>query len=173
MDYTVHRILQARILEWVAFLSFRGPSQPRNRTGVSCIAGGFFTRWATREYPKQTKTEKETCIPLFIAALFTITRTWKQPRCPLTDQFSSVQISPTVVSDSLGPHGLQHARLPCSAYSISCPLSQWCLPTISECRPLLLPPSIFPDSSLHQVAKVLEFQLQHQSFQWIFRTDFF
>ena len=42
------------------------------------------------------------------------------------------------------------------------------------CRPLLLLPSIFPSirvSSLHQVAKVLEFQLQHQSFQWIFRTD--
>ena len=41
------------------------------------------------------------------------------------------------------------------------------------CCPLFLPPSIFPSiSSLHQVAKVLEFQLQHQSFQWIFRTDF-
>ena len=48
------------------------------------------------------------------------------------------------------------------------------------CRPLNLLPSIFPSirslckwaSSLYQVAKVLEFQLQHQSFQWIFRTDF-
>ena len=30
--------------------------------------------------------EKDTCIPLFIAALFTIARTWKQPRCPLTDE---------------------------------------------------------------------------------------
>ena len=47
------------------------------------------------------------------------------------------------------------------------------------CHPLLLLPSIFPDlglfkwvSSLYQVAKVLEFQLQHQSFQWTFRTDF-
>ena len=36
-------ILQARILEWVAILSSRGISQPRNQTGVSCIAGGFFT----------------------------------------------------------------------------------------------------------------------------------
>ena len=33
-------------------------------------------------YPEETKTEKYTCIPLFIAALFTIARTWKQPRCP-------------------------------------------------------------------------------------------
>ena len=43
MDYTVHGILQARILERVAFPSFRGSSQPRNCTRVSCIASGFFT----------------------------------------------------------------------------------------------------------------------------------
>ena len=43
MDYTVHGILQARILEWVAYLFSRGYSQPRNQTAVSCIAGGFFT----------------------------------------------------------------------------------------------------------------------------------
>ena len=35
-------------------------------------------------YPEETKVEKDTCIPLFIAALFTIARTWKQPRCPST-----------------------------------------------------------------------------------------
>ena len=49
---------------------------------------------------------------------------------------SSVQFSCSVVSDSLWPHGLQHSRLPCPlptprAYSNSCPLSQWCHPTIS------------------------------------------
>ena len=49
MDYMVHGILQARTLEWVAFLFSRGSSQPRDRTQVSCIAGGFFTSWATRE----------------------------------------------------------------------------------------------------------------------------
>ena len=53
MDYTVHAILQARILEWVAFPLFRGSSQPRDRTQVSCIAGGFFTSWATREVTKE------------------------------------------------------------------------------------------------------------------------
>ena len=37
-------------------------------------------------YPEETKTEKDTCIPLFIAALFTVAGTWKQPRCPLTDE---------------------------------------------------------------------------------------
>ena len=43
MDYTVHGILQARKLEWVAFSFVRGSSQPRDRTQVSLIAGGFFT----------------------------------------------------------------------------------------------------------------------------------
>ena len=43
------RILQARILKWVAMLSSRGSFQPRDRTEVSCIASGFFTICATRE----------------------------------------------------------------------------------------------------------------------------
>ena len=46
-------IFQARILDWVAFLFSRGSFQPRDRTQVSCIAGGFFTSWATRK-PKNT-----------------------------------------------------------------------------------------------------------------------
>ena len=46
MGYTVHGILQARILEWVVFPFSRGFSQSRDQTGVSCIAGGFFTSWA-------------------------------------------------------------------------------------------------------------------------------
>ena len=50
---------------------------------------------------------------------------------------------------TLQPHGLQHARLPCSspspgACSNSCPSSWWCHPSISSCCPLLLLPSIFP-----------------------------
>ena len=49
MDYTAHGILQARVLEWVAFPFSRGSSQSRDRIQVSCIAGGFFTSWATRE----------------------------------------------------------------------------------------------------------------------------
>ena len=61
--------------------------------------------------------------------------------------FTSVQFSQTVVSDSLWPHGLQHTRLPCPsptprAYSNSCPLSQWCHPTISS--------SVVPSSSCLQ-----------------------
>ena len=56
MDYTVHGILQARILEWVAVPFSRGSSQPRDWTQVSHIVGGFFTSWARRE--AQDKIEK-------------------------------------------------------------------------------------------------------------------
>ena len=49
MDYTVHGILQARILEWVAVPFSRESSQSRGWTQVSHIAGGLFTSWATRE----------------------------------------------------------------------------------------------------------------------------
>ena len=96
-----------------------------------------------------------------------------------------VQFSCSVMFDSLWPHGLQHARLPCPsptprAYSNMCLLSLWCH---QPSHPLssLFPPAFNLSqhqglfqwvSSSHQVAKVLELQLQHQSFQWIFRTDF-
>ena len=90
------------------------------------------------------------------------------------------QFSCSFVSSSLQRHGLQHTRPPCPSpthrvYSNSCPLSQWCHPTI----PSFVIPFSCPHLSQHQdlcqwvgfshlVAKVLEFQLQHQSFQWIF-----
>ena len=87
------------------------------------------------------------------------------------------QFSCSVMSNSLRPLGLQHARLPCPSptprvYPNSCPLTQWCHPTISSsvvpfssCLQSLPASSIFKwVSSSHQVAKVLESQLQHQSF---------
>ena len=46
---SVHGVLQARILEWVAISFSRGSSWPRNQTWISCIAGRFFIIWATRE----------------------------------------------------------------------------------------------------------------------------
>ena len=72
----------------------------------------------------------------------------------------SVQFNCSVLSDSLQPHGLQHARPPCpsptpEACSNSCPLSQWCHPTISSCHPLLLPPSIFPSIRVFSNESVL------------------
>ena len=98
--------------------------------------------------------------------------------------FSSVQFSRSVVSDSLRPHELQHARPPCPSptpgvYSNSCPSSPWCH---QPSHPLSSPSPPAPNPSQHQglfqwvnssheVAKVLEFQLQHQSFQWTPSTD--
>ena len=38
-------------------------------------------------YPEKTTVQKDTCIPIFIAALFTIARSWKQPKCPSTDEW--------------------------------------------------------------------------------------
>ena len=50
---SIHGILQARILEWVAISFSRGSSRPRDWTQVSCIIGRCFTVWATREVPMQ------------------------------------------------------------------------------------------------------------------------
>ena len=93
--------------------------------------------------------------------------------------------SRSVMSDSLQPHGLQHARSPCPSVSHgvcsnSCPLSQWCHPTIpSSVAPSPPALNLSQDKdlfqwvgSLHQVAKVLELQLWHLSFQRIFSVDF-
>ena len=71
----------------------------------------------------------------------------------------SVQFSYSVVSSSLRPHGLQHARLPCPSptpgvYPNSCPLSQWCHPTISS---FVVPFSsclqFFPESGSFQMSQ--------------------
>ena len=73
----------------------------------------------------------------------------------------SVQFSHSVVSDSLQPHGLKHARLPCPsptswAYSNSCQFSRWCHPTSSSSScPLLLLPSIFPSIRVFSNESVL------------------
>ena len=71
----------------------------------------------------------------------------------------SVQFSHSVVSDSLWPHGLQHARPPCpsptpEAYSNSRPSSQWCHPTISPCViPLFSHLQSFPGSESFPVSQ--------------------
>ena len=103
--------------------------------------------------------------------------------CSTSLRTESVHFIHSALSDSLWPHGLQHARLPCPsptprACLNSCPSSQWCH---QPSHPLLSPsPFVFSVSqhqnifqwvsSLHQVAKVLE--LQHQFYQWTIRTNF-
>ena len=94
-------------------------------------------------------------------------------------QFSLVQFSHSVMSSSLWLHGLQHTRLPypspspdhwvSDAIQSSCPLSSPSPPAFGLSQHQGLFQWV---SSLHQVAKVLVLQLQHQSLQWIFRTDF-
>ena len=89
------------------------------------------------------------------------------------------------MSSSLPPCELQNGRLPCpSLYpwvcTDSCPLSWWCHPTISSsvapffsCPDFLSIRVFSSESVLHiKVAKVVELQLQHPSFQWIVRVDF-
>ena len=103
---SVHGISQARIQE--SGLPFHSPveaSWPRDWTCNFSIGRQILYHWAMRETLKQ--------------------------------MISSVQFSRSVVSDSLQPQGLQHTRLPCPsptprACSSSCPLSQWCHPTISS-----------------------------------------
>ena len=92
------------------------------------------------------------------------------------------------VSDSLWPHGLQHARLPCPSPTPGvCSMSlqthvRWVHNAIQPSHPLSpsSPPALNLSrhqglfqwvGSSHQVAKILELQLQHQSFQWIFKVD--
>ena len=79
-----------------------------------------------------------------------------------------------VVCNSLQPPCLPVLHLP--EFAQTCPLSRWCHPNISSRRPFLSlsqHQGLFQWlSSLYQVARVLELQLQHQSFQWIFRVDF-
>ena len=97
----------------------------------------------------------------------------------------SVQFSHSVMSDSLRTHGIRHPRPPCPSptpgvYSDSCLLSQWCHPAISSSViPFSSGLQSFPASGSFPMTQffassrqVLEFQLQHQSFQRIFRTYF-
>ena len=138
-------------------------------------------------YHEETKIEKDTFIPLFIAAL-TIARTWKKSRCPLTDEwikklwFSSVQ-SLSRVQLCKPMHcsmpGLPvHHKLPEFTQNHVHRVGD----SIQPSHPLLSPSPPAPNpsqhhglfqwvNSSHKVAKVLEFQLQHQSFQWTPRTD--
>ena len=85
---------------------------------------------------------------------------WEHLRSTLRAIFKySVQFSCSVMSDSLQPHGLQHASLPCPSptpkvYSNSCPLSQWCHPTISSSVvPFSSHPQSFPASGSFQMSQ--------------------
>ena len=125
---SVHGILQARILEWVAILFCKGSCQPRDWTRVFCIAVRFFTSWPPRGF-------------MIINLLI------------------SVQLSHSVMSDSLQTHGLKPARLSCpspapKACTNSCALSRWCRSTISSSvAPFSSCPQSLPASGLFQTSQ--------------------
>ena len=122
---------------------------------------------------------------IFLPAILSPAYDWKiQPSILYYVLCISVQFSRSVVSNSLRPHGPQHARLPCPSPTPGVyPNSfHWLSDAIQPSHPLSSPspPAINLSqheglfkwvSSSHKVAKLLEFQLQHQSFQWTLRTD--
>ena len=158
--YSVHGILQARILEWVAISSSKGSSWPRDWTRVSCTSctgRQVLYHWATRE-----------------------------AQVSIFDYFKiSVQFSRSVMSNSLRPHlnrstpGLPvHLHLPEFTQTHVHQVSD----AIQPSHPPLSPSPPAPNRSQHQslfqwvnssheVAKVLEFQLQHHSLQRNLRAD--
>ena len=103
----------------------------------------------------------------------------------IPSRLGSVQFSHSVLSDSLWSREPQHARPPCPSptpgvHPNSRASSQWCHPAISSSDESPSPPAPNPShhqglfrwvNSSHDVAKVLELQPQHQSFQWTPRTD--
>ena len=140
-------------------------------------------------------TDKEWCIWFFRLSyagdrakiiIFSWKKSGKQSSQNVSNNyFWFSQFNCSVMSDCWQPHGLQYTSLPCpsatpGACSNSYPSSLCCHPT-SHPLSSPSPPAFnlsqhqvfFPwFSSSHQVAKVLELQLQHQSFLWIFRTYF-
>ena len=136
----------AGLLEWIAISFYRGSFQPRNWTyisRVSCTGRWILYHWVIWEHNIVNQLS-----------------------------FSSVQFSHSVMSNSLQPHELQHARSPClspspGVHSNSHPSSRWCHPAISSSViPFSSCPQSLPASesfqwvnSSHEVFKVLEFQL--------------
>ena len=154
------------------------------------------SRYLSKE--NENTNHKDIYTLMFIATLFTTAKIWKQPNCPSTEewtkkmwfrytveysvQFSSAtQLCPTLCNpmDCSMPGHPVHHQLP--EFILKLMSIESVMPSnhlILCCPLLLLPPNPSQHqglfqwvSSLHPVAKVLEFQLQHRSFQWILRTD--
>ena len=187
--FSVYGILQARILEWVAISCSKGSSWPRDWTHVSCIAEGFFTHWATWEAAQYLHTFLNLRFILLFKYLHDLTQVCNSQleisfhSLPLNHilHFSSVSQSCPTFYDPMN-HSMRglpvHHQLPeftqthvhCVGDAIqpSHPLSYPSPPAFNVSQHQGLFKWV---SSPHQVAKVLEFQLQHQSLQWTPRTD--
>ena len=126
---------------------------------------------------------KDITLSYFILSCFTIIQIILFIFCLFLKSASVSLVSSVAQSDSLRPHESQHAKPPCPSpaprvYPHSCASSRWCHPAISS-SVVPSPPAPNPSqhqglfqwvNSSHEVAKELEFQLQHQSFQWTPRT---
>ena len=163
---SVYGIFQARIPEWVAISYSRVSFSPKDRTRVSYIAGRLFTIWAIKETLKR----------------------WYGRACLLPAQH--VLISNVSSVAQLCPTLCDPMDCSTSGFPVHHQLTEftqthvhWVGDAIQPFHPLSSPsPPAFNLSqhqglfkwvgSSHQVAKILEFQLQHQSFQWILSTDF-
>ena len=180
---SVHGILQARILERVAYPSSNWSSWTRNRTRVSCIADRLFTNWVIREDPSYSRgsSQSRNWTHIFLRLLHWQVDSLSLHRLGSPIRYIGlVQFSRSVVSDSLQHHGLQHTgflvlhqvlelaqnHVPQVGDAIqpSHPLSSPSPPAFTLCQHQGLFQGV---SSSHQVAKVLEFQVQHPSFQYI------
>ena len=168
--------LYATVDQWRHNSTKNEETEPKQKQyPVADVTGdGSKVRWCREQYCKGTWNVRSR----IKANWKWSNRRWLDWTSPFSVQFSSV------ACNSLQPYESQHARPPCpsptsGAYSNSCPSSWWCHPAISSS---VIPFSSCPQSLLHQgvcqwacssheVAKVLEFQLQHQSFQWTPRTD--
>ena len=155
---SVHRILQARILEWVAMPSSRGSSPPRDQTSISCTAGEFFNHWATWEAQKEVMANKFSSVQFSSVAQLCPTlcdpMNCSTPGLPVHHQLPEfTQTHVHRVGDAVQPsHPLSSPSPPAFNLSQHQGLFKWV-------------------SSSHHVAKVLELQLQNQSFQRTPRTD--
>ena len=131
---SVHGILQARILEWVAISYFRGSSWPRDQTQISYTAGRFFTIWATSSvlFSSVAQSCPTPCKPM----------NRRMPGLPVHHQLPEfTQTHVHRVSDAIQPsHPLSSPSPPAPNPSQHQSLFQWV-------------------NSLHEVTKVLEFQL--------------
>ena len=144
--YQLSHLESPRILEWVVYPFSKGSSRPRNRTGVSCIAGGFFTNWAIGSV------QSLSCVWLF-ATPWTAAH---QASLCITNSRSLLNFMPT---ESVMPSNHLILCLPFSSRLQSFPASGF----------FQMNQLFASGGSSHQL---LEFQLQHQSFQWTFRIDF-
>ena len=167
MDYSlpgssVHEIFQARILEWVAISFSKGSSQPSDQTLgsclLSCIAGRVFTTelpgswlfsyllWFLVPFkiPQLSSVQSLSRVPLFAIPWIAACQASQLPEFTQTHVHrvgDAIQPSHPLSSPSPAPNPSQYQSL-----------FQWV-------------------NSSHEVVKLLEFQLQNQSFQWIPRTD--